>query len=1214
MMRSRRRVETSRAGRDVVDKGHRMTRKVRGPEVARAYHRPRMRTGWIDLVVITAAATAATSCRRCGDATRAAGSSEAGALVIPPDGLAAIPGDPARSANPQIPTIPFAPPVHGSFDAFPPDHPVIGVSRRDLVVAFRDDTTLGDANAILASIDGRVVGAVGATGLLLVRVPDAPSPGRAAAARPRLAADPRIAHVLVDDAILRPNRLPPRNDRPPVWRWHERPYAPGAPQHGNWWLEAARFPQAWNFIDRVKRLADPRPIEVGVIDGGFDPGHEDLGDLELLPGNPAGEEHREHGTGVAAVIAASWSNRLGVDGVYPFGTPGFLIAQPLSGSDIFLVAGAAGQPEYQEPAMSSAGILAGLLGLVARPAMRAVNNSYGIVYDDFNTGPLNALFYPGRCLDPARDAIPAAFIPWWTGPEPLTWRGYLDLWAGLYLEQLEKVDPAHRVVIVATAGNDGVDAWNRCSRTGTPISYTAFDASPLAYLGAEVRGRFLTVMAADHQGALADFSGREGTITAPGVCIRTAEAYDPAPGSTQYRGDGDLCAAADPNLVDDPRYATTDGTSVAAPIVTALAGLVARVNPDLGGDEIARILRDNVDDHGVVDAFAAVVAAGGAGEMVRAVVDIDDGSLDGNRRTTRAAGDVVVDASFEDDEAYRFGGREPARLRGDGSIDMADFRAYRDARLQTSHHPQVDLDGDPSHSKKDLNQDGHVGTKEQEDLYPRADLNGDGSVSWDARTPGALGHPRPPDLAGKTDLEVLASLWPDDPKRTEGVRAADLAGLLESGDLEIHADAAWSAGVTELEITITGKGVSPAIVRRFRATDECDRPGERCIVVSVPWASGSERTLEAKVVAGLAMKLAPRKVFLRPGSDQRIDLGGGQLLYTRYGDVLARRDLVLFDAATQTSTVLVAGHLDNFGGYCISGDGARVLVSMRSGKKIDDFDLYSVGVDGSGLEPVAADPSLAETDPRCPRAGAGDRFFYLSRPAVPREGNLDPKDIVRLDRVVASGAVSWRSTRLVTGLALDTGWWDVSPPGTNWDVSPDGGTIAYATDCAITLLDGNGSTKSRAPGGDVCFGAVRWSRDGERVHTTSFDVVQADGEDVAARSLYVSQGGGDGHLEISCADLSCTLLAGGAEEIAPTPDGGLIVRAYMTFPAFYVALTGGGYTPVVPEISCHLSVSADGTLVAYDGCASYHKVWVSGVDGAGASEVGSGCCPQFAPR
>ena len=185
------------------------------------------------------------------------------------------------------------------------------------------------------------------------------------------------------------------------------------------------------------------------------------------------------------------------------------------------------------------------------------------------------------------------------------------------------------------------------------------------------------------------------------------------------------------------------------------------------------------------------------GNMVlqKALVDVDDGTLDGNLRLRAFATDPNPDGINTADSR-----------RGDGMIDMSDFRAYRDAFLHSSVEKgsivpgDVLLDGPLEHFKLDFNFDGCASGVDftgpdavvfsnpvspqhpvdvpatptctgasLENVFSRYDFNGDG----DMHTQGLLApfklDPDGTDLSSwQSDGEVLSNqaLWTVDGENT----------------------------------------------------------------------------------------------------------------------------------------------------------------------------------------------------------------------------------------------------------------------------------------------------------------------------------------------------------------------------------------------------------------------------------------------------------------
>lgn len=293
---------------------------------------------------------------------------------------------------------------------------------------------------------------------------------------------------------------------------------------------------------------------------------------------------------------------------------------------------------------------------------------------------------------------------------------------------------------------------------------------------------------------------------------------------------------------------TGSGTSFASPLAAAMASYLKSYRRTLTPAELwLQFLTDSLPAKGnrasLADLFTLLLSLDTVSVKTgqQTLADMDDGTLDGNQRTLRTD-DGAITADF-------IGVPTPAgdNRRGDGRVSMADLRYLRDALTQAlvesgSIPPgNASLDGSATHSKKDLNFDGCVGSDRvnpayppgtvptppnqatcapapPESVYPRADLNGDGLVS-----PTATVKFKGNDW---TDLDVLKDLWPaanDD--LTEGWTADELNSLLpQPGGAGGSADIEFRSGIplgptTELdEIWITMDMNQRPVTRKLTAT------------------------------------------------------------------------------------------------------------------------------------------------------------------------------------------------------------------------------------------------------------------------------------------------------------------------------------------------------------------------------------------------------------
>jgi hypothetical protein len=194
------------------------------------------------------------------------------------------------------------------------------------------------------------------------------------------------------------------------------------------------------------------------------------------------------------------------------------------------------------------------------------------------------------------------------------------------------------------------------------------------------------------------------------------------------------------------------GTSYAAPLVSGLASFLWSLEPSLTIFEIKQLLLSTNTTFEVqggergnlVDGFSAALEIDRlrqSPDLHKALVDVDDGTKDGNLR------EEIIYFSEDPDLIHTPDGR-----RGDGNVDMKDFRVFRDAWLQVNAETDY-LDGPPTHFKRDLNFDGLVfdqsvspphpapynlrstpGESLLEMIYSRYDFNGNGVLDQEMQS------------------------------------------------------------------------------------------------------------------------------------------------------------------------------------------------------------------------------------------------------------------------------------------------------------------------------------------------------------------------------------------------------------------------------------------------------------------------------------------------
>ncbi|MFR2342069.1 MAG: S8 family serine peptidase [Ruminococcus sp.] len=85
----------------------------------------------------------------------------------------------------------------------------------------------------------------------------------------------------------------------------------------SWGFEMIQAQAAWELLKEHSDQVN-QDLRIGLIDGGFDDNHKDLGFAETFYNQNISEDDKKHGTHVAGIMAAKSDNEAGICGVYPF--------------------------------------------------------------------------------------------------------------------------------------------------------------------------------------------------------------------------------------------------------------------------------------------------------------------------------------------------------------------------------------------------------------------------------------------------------------------------------------------------------------------------------------------------------------------------------------------------------------------------------------------------------------------------------------------------------------------------------------------------------------------------------------------------------------------------------------------------------------------------------------------------------------------------------
>ena len=764
------------------------------------------------------------------------------------------------------------------------------VSRTTLMVLFSASATVTDANDLLGAVHGRVTGRVAGSDAVVVAIADAGVGDFAdlMAALAVLQASPAVTAAAFDPIGNDANTHPVRPEASAAgFQLKSFPYVDGDTKIGAFGIEQARFPQAWNLFDAMKRYG--QKVDVGIADSGFDLGHVEFADVpgqgkhvdyvascaEAKCQNATTEAGQEHGTAVAAQLGGV---SVGAD---PLAHLVVTRQASMKATD------GPGATSFLQKTVSIQTLLDQKHTGLA-PNLRVLSLSFGWVgfgrVGGVDSNPLvwETTFAGKHCGPGDGDDKPTAT----EGCTPNNEDGFRTQMAALgkIAVDLSQKAKAQDVLIVEAAHNysDISNAVNFCLPLGqTPCTPERIrgDAVQVFAWAARHGGadNVLVVGAVDKDAKRSPYSNVNTDVSAAG--------------SDGTEGSGTISAAP-----GGTAYAEFNGTSGATPYVAALAAMVSQYAPYLQPSQVRSLIiahaNPHVDDGAspLIDAYATLTAL--TGGLVDAT-DVNDPSVDGNRRVILpkdGSGQAPVD---DVQTGVVVDGRE-LHTAGDGAIDMKDFRRYRDAFLQTcsgvSHCPPtrdaVHLDGDPDNVKKDLNfDDCSVGCETNEDLFPRFDPAGTGglapallgTVGTDAGGDPANGN------GSLTGIGVYEALWgkqrsggvtPD----TEGWSKDDLEALLDSGDLEVHTAPLFALGAAEVRITpeqSTDGGTTWTAAGKARTVTAAQLDPEQVAVVTVlvaPTTSGTRvRVGLSATIGGKTVRTTRPQGVLHLGEDVRVD-------------------------------------------------------------------------------------------------------------------------------------------------------------------------------------------------------------------------------------------------------------------------------------------------------------------------------------------------------
>lgn len=435
-----------------------------------------------------------------------------------------------------------------------------------ITVFFNDDATLLDKKNVVKSIDGEIVGKVDFMNEYEIKI------GRSDFYEINDLCDELMKNDKVEFAScslaekITPDYVP--NDPWNLTDWSDDALD-GLSQFSNWWIKATDTDKAWDYDEHFS------DINVGIVDTGFDPTHEDLDGKIVFP-NEFFEKNNApsyHGNHVAGIIGAKQDNGKGLTGIV---RDGELICIDWQANE-----------EQGQKWNNSARIMTGFVNAV-RAGAKVVN---------FSLGSSGSIEKGTDKLKIVKDTE-ARFSSYYVAK--MLQRGYdfvccQSAGNGVYRN--------NEFVYAVDASNNG---------TFCPITVGNAVKTVKGVTPQDIVDRIIVVAAAKFNGfntyEQADFSngGSQVSICAPGYDVY----------STYYNGDG-----KDYNYCS---YAYLNGTSMAAPIVAGIASLVWSVNPSFTGAQVKHFVCDEENTkYEVADSSSELHLPTGTMRMVNAQLAVE---------------------------------------------------------------------------------------------------------------------------------------------------------------------------------------------------------------------------------------------------------------------------------------------------------------------------------------------------------------------------------------------------------------------------------------------------------------------------------------------------------------------------------------------------------------------------------------------------------------
>ncbi len=473
---------------------------------------------------------------------------------------------------------------------------------RLILVTFMPSVTIGEANMLIADLQGEIVGA---------------DPGHPDAEQYQLGGltvylrVPEQSLEELEEFISGLNLLPRVWNAVPVFLDGPSSAVPNPTsenawdvpeQGGNWGTEISRVPTMWN----LNALAYNEGVTTFTVaaEKGFEIAlHPDLGGvINLTPPNAImfgfSQRDKDHGNQVLGIMGAKYGNEVGVAGINPFSSVAFM-PQSITGVRERFIEATEMDSQLIRVINYSNGVRPAFYSYVdgwGQDFLRMMQALWGV---NLSSNPTDWPTYTydanGILEQRVINFRPPLYVPA-AGNDNGALASARSLVANAALVQIPKY-----------TAQTGIDIENNI------IVVENINMNKELYVGYELFGVFI-------------FDGGSnigGDISAPGTDIKSTIAIG---------------------------YKEDTGTSLSAPHVSGLASYMFSLDPNLTASEVRQIILDNtvndvigsveinneiIDVKPRMDAFASVMAIDsfrGNRRFLTALLDIDDNTLDGNQR------------------------------------------------------------------------------------------------------------------------------------------------------------------------------------------------------------------------------------------------------------------------------------------------------------------------------------------------------------------------------------------------------------------------------------------------------------------------------------------------------------------------------------------------------------------------------------------------------